>query len=478
MQSKLLSNAVLNVGKTVLGILFPLITYPYVSRILGVSNLGKYNFSYSVVSYFLLIAGLGISTYGIREGIRIRDDKEKFQKFVNEMFSINLISTIISYMLMFVLLFFVPSMKNYRISIIILSGEIIFTTLGVSWICNIYEDFFAIAIRTIGMQVLSLVLTFLFIKSTADLYKYEVVLLISNSGANFVNFFYVRKKYCKFSTTLKIEWRKHIKPIFIIFFTTIAITVYVSSDITMLGFMTNDFQVGLYATAAKIYTIIKNVLAAILLVMVPRFTIMFSKGGKTEVSEFFSNVFNILTLLMLPVCVGVFSLSEDIVLLISGQDYIDASQPLKILSIAIAFSLYSHMYTQCVLVPIKEEKIVFRATLISAVSNIVLNFILIPIWGISAAAFTTIIAELVTFLITFYCSRKFVDLIGIGRNLSSVVLGCLCICIICHFCSRIPLLLPRVGCSIVGSAVAYFFVLFLMRNSVLFQWMRLFVKNK
>lgn len=213
MQSKLLSNAVLNVGKTVLGILFPLITYPYVSRILGVSNLGKYNFSYSVVSYFLLIAGLGISTYGIREGIRIRDDKEKFQKFVNEMFSINLISTIISYMLMFVLLFFVPSMKNYRISIIILSGEIIFTTLGVSWICNIYEDFFAIAIRTIGMQVLSLVLTFLFIKSTADLYKYEVVLLISNSGANFVNFFYVRKKYCKFSTTLKIEWRKHIKPI-------------------------------------------------------------------------------------------------------------------------------------------------------------------------------------------------------------------------------------------------------------------------
>ena len=128
MKNQLAKNAVLNSAKTVLSILFPLITYPYVSRVLGAENLGIYNFSFSFLSYFLLIANLGVSTYGIREGTKLRYDKTKFEQFFSEIFSINIISTILSYILLVTCLFAIPSISDYKYSILTLSIEILFAT--------------------------------------------------------------------------------------------------------------------------------------------------------------------------------------------------------------------------------------------------------------------------------------------------------------------------------------------------------------
>ena len=463
------TNALLNTTKTVLGIIFPLITFPYVSRVLGVENLGIYNFSFSFLSYFLLIAALGISTYGIREGTQYREDKNKIQSFISELFSINMISTVAAYILLLLLLFLIPHMASYRKVILILSAEIIFTTLGVSWVCNVYEDFLAIAVRTIAFQILSLVLIFTFVRTADDLYKYVCILLISNSGANLVNFFYVRKKYCVFHLTCNIDWKKHLKPILIIFSTTVAITVYVSADTTMLGFMTNDYQVGLYGTAVKIYTIIKNILAAILMVLIPQFSLMFATGDRKRSDELFSKVFTALTVLMLPMCVGLFSLSDDIVLIISGKSFIGAAAPLRLLSIAIAFSLYAYLYTQCILIHIKKESIVFRATLISAIANIGLNFVLIPLWGINAAAITTIIAELITFLISFYYSRESVRILADKKDILSSLIGCGVILSICFLLRKIDILWIRIIASIIGSLIGYIFVLVIMKNTVILE---------
>lgn len=469
MGSRITKNALLNVTKTVLGILFPLITYPYVTRILGVNNLGIYNFSFSFLSYFLLLAGLGISTYGIREGTQYRENRQQIELFVSELFSINVISTLVSYALLLFLLVLIPFLGPYRKAILILSIEILLTTLGVSWVCNIFEDFFAIAIRTIIFQLLSLVLIFSFVNTVHDLYKYLFILVLSNSGANIVNFFYIRRRYCKFHFTKRMAWKTHLKPILIIFSTMVAITVYVSSDTTMLGFMTNDYQVGLYGTAVKIYTIIKNVLAAILLVLIPQFTLMFAKGDKDQTNELFSKVFNILTTLMLPICVGLFSLSEDVVLLISGNEFIGSASPLRLLSIAVAFSLYAYMYTQCVLIPTKKEKIAFRATIISASVNIVLNFVMIPIWGINAAAITTIIAEFITFGISFFYSRKTVNLCGVNRNLITTIVGCVCVLVVCTLCRGIDSLYLRILASVLGSVIIYSAALLISQNPVLKQ---------
>ncbi len=478
MHNRFALNAVLNTIKTTLGLFFPLITYPYITRVLGVENLGIYSFSSSFLSYFTLIAGLGISTYGIREGIQYRENKYKINILINELFSINIISTIIAYFLLFFTIYFIPFFSNYRVTIFILSAEIFFTTLGASWICNLYEDFVIIAIRTIIMQVISLILILIFVKTSNDFYKYIFILLISNSGANLFNYFYVQKKYCKFHFLFQCNLTQHLKPILIIFLTTVAITIYVSSDTTMLGFITNNYQVGLYGTAVKIYTIIKNILAAVLMVMIPQFTFLFSRGIKKSYNELFSKVFNILTVIMLPMCVGLFSLSDDIVLLISGKEFLGASHPLKFLSLAIIFSLYAYMYTQCILIPTRKERVVFKATLISAIVNIGLNFVFIPLWGINAAAFTTIIAEFITFIIAFYNSRNIVSLINVKNNFISVLLGCISILIVCLIFGNIDCYIARIISSILGSIIIYIMILLINKNYVLYQIKDMLSKKK
>ena len=148
-------NMILNAIKGLMSIFFPLISFPYVSKVLGVDNIGRYNFANSIISYFVLFAGLGINTYAIREGARLREKENEFRQFANEMFSINILSTIMSYVLFALLLIIVPKFQEYKTLLIILSLQIIFKTIGIEWIYSIYEDYAYITLRSIVFQVIS-----------------------------------------------------------------------------------------------------------------------------------------------------------------------------------------------------------------------------------------------------------------------------------------------------------------------------------
>ena len=251
---------------------------------------------------------------------------------------------------------------------------------------------------------------------------------------------------------------------------SLAINVYVNSDTTILGILTNDYQVGLYSTAAKIYTIIKNVLAAMLMVLIPRFSLLINKNNLSNANELFSKVFNTMSILLLPISVGLFMTSSDIILLVAGKNYLAGSEALKLLSVATIFSLFAYMYTQCILIPAKEENIVFKATLISAVANIILNLVLIPIFGMNAAAFTTIIAEFIVFYIAFKESNKIVKLEGIKRNLITVFWGCVIIIVVCAALDRlIQNAIIRLFASVFVSGILYGVTLILMRNEIVLE---------
>lgn len=464
-------NAVLNSIKTILGVIFPLITFPYISRVLNIDDIGKYNFSSSIVSYFILLAGLGITTYAVREGSKFRDNKEKLDEFVSQVFSINLIATIISYFLLFLCIFNIPKLQEYRTIILILSSEILFTTLGMGWIYNIFEEYVYITIRTIAFQIISLILIFIFVRISSDLYNYVAIVAFSSSGANVINFFCARK-YCKLKLKFDKATFKHLKPILIIFSTTIAITVYVSSDTTMLGLMTSNYETGLYSVSVKIYTILKNLLVSILIVLIPSFSIL-SDCDKGKFEELFAEVLNIMLLIILPIVVGLFMVSEDVIQLIAGSAYVEATTSLKLLSVAIMFSFLAYIYTQCVLIPFRKESIVLKATIISAVVNIVLNTILIPFWGINAVSFTTIIAELLVFLIGYKQSKKLVKVSELYSDLKSVIIGCICIGITCKLVSSIVSISHiRLIFSIILSIIIYVLVLLIYRNSVLVKYIQ------
>lgn len=459
-------NMLLNGIRSALSILFPLITFPYVSRVLGVEALGKFNFSNSIINYIILIAGLGISTYAIREGARIRDKKEEFQNFANQIFTINMISTLISYIIVFVLLL-IPSLQSYCALILILSIQVIFRTIGVDWLYSIYEDYLYITIRSIVFQILSIIFLFMFVHSESDLIFYTLIIVFANVGSNLLNYIH-SKKYCNFRLTNKLELKKHLSPILILFASQIAIVIYVSSDVTILGFMKGDYEVGIYSVSVKIYTIIKTFLASMIVVSIPRLSNILGTENNEEFKNVANDIYKTILTISLPAIIGLIILRKEILLIIAGEQYLDASLSLVLLSIAIICYLGAYFWGQCILVPNKEEQKVLYITIISAILNIVLNFILIPIYGLNAAAFTTIVGEGMAFILCKKYSKNFYESRGIISTLYKIIIGCVAIVLISLalklFISNMILYLII---TIVLSAICYFGIEILLKNESL-----------
>ena len=181
-------NAFLNGLRSVLNLIFPLITFPYISRVLSVNGIGIYNFSNTYIGYFILIAGLGIATYAVREGAKYRDNKEQIEEFSSEVFSINILATVIAYILLLLSLVIFKNLNNYVACILIFSIQILFTTLGTEWIYTIYQDYTYITIRSIIFKILSIILLFIFVKRPSDYLIYAAITVLASVGSNFLNF--------------------------------------------------------------------------------------------------------------------------------------------------------------------------------------------------------------------------------------------------------------------------------------------------
>ena len=397
--------AILNAINTVLGMLFPLITYPYITRVLGVENLGKINFSSAVVSYFALLSALGIYTYASREGAIVREDKKLFGYFANEVFTINCLSMCITYVIQFIMLFSVHKLKEYALLIFIQSLSILFTTIGVSWIYTIYEDYIYIVCRNVVFQIVSLVLLFCFVRTKDDYVIYTIIMAISSGGSNILNFFHARK-YVKLKIVKFRKCLKHIKSILIIFASSIASTIYVNSDNIILGFMWGDSPVGLYSIAVKIYSILKTLVNAVLGVALPRVTLLFSLEKHKEANDIIYIITQFLIFLIAPIVVGINILCNEVLYIVGGKQYLLANMSLRILMIAFVFSIFASLYSTLILLPKKHEKIIAVASTISALVNIVLNFFFIKFWKQNGAAFTTAISEIIVCCIYFYYSKK------------------------------------------------------------------------
>lgn len=452
-------NAFLNVIKQACSILFPLITYPYISRVLGSSSYGVYSFSDSIVSYAVLIAGLGISTYAVREGAPIRQDKEKINQFSSELFSINIISTIISYLLLVILTIVSTKIYADRNIIFIRSIMIILTTIGMDWVNNIYEDFTYLTVRYILFQSISLILMFIFVRSNSDIIAYTIITVLASAGGNLLNIFYFRR-YVRIR--LVIKWKslcKHVKPIMILFANNVAVAVYVNSDITMLGFYTANTNVGVYSLASKIYNLAKLMVNAIIMVMIPRLSYIVKKEDIYK--TYLSKTAKYLLYACLPIVCGFVILSKQILYLVGGNSYLKGALSLSILSLTIVGAIGGSFFGNCILLEHRKENIILFATTVSATLNVALNFLFIPRFGICGAAITTFIAEFVAFIIQASYSRKYISLKRfLDRSISYCLFGCVGIILICSLVSLLisNMIISLVVAIILSIAVYLFFI--------------------
>ena len=415
-------NAFFNTVKTIFGIIFPLITFPYISRILGAKNVGRISFASSIVNYVSLIASLGITTYAVRECSKVREDKEKLQSVSSEIFTINIISTIVAYIFMLIVLNSAKSLTEYRMIILIQSITVLFTTLGADWLNTTFEDFKFIAIRTIMVQFMSLVAMFIFVKNDTDYIRYATLLTLASSGANAINIFY-REKKCKIRLTRKMNIKRHMCPILLLFSMTLSQTIYVNSDITLLGIIRGDFEVGLYSTSVKLYNLVNSVIASVAWVVMPQISSYYSKKDYVNINRMLKYALNYIIILGVPCFVGVNVIAPQLVETIAGKDYLGAATSLRILSFALAFSLIGGFIGNIIMLPSGREKICLKACIISSVVNFVTNCVLIPKWGLNAAAFTTALAEFVGLAIVSLNIEKEIKFDNIKEIIRAPVIG-------------------------------------------------------
>lgn len=445
-------SALLNIIRKACMVAFPLVTYSYATRVLGPNGIGIHEFSQSVVSYFAMVAALGIMQYAVRDGGQLLKEHYKSREleaqrselddFASEVFSINVCMTVIAYVLMGVSIALFPLLRGYGVSIWIASSVILFTTVGVDWINSLFEDYLYLTIRYIIVSIVALVMLFVMVRSPEDVYKYIFIANFATIANGIMNFIYIRK-YVRLRFTFNLNLAKHALPIFTLFCNNVSAVIYLNSDVTILGILTDNKTVGLYGMPAKIYLMIKELVNAAIFVTIPRFSMYIADGKESTNEKYYDGLKKLagpLFTVLIPMCVGLNLMSRHVIFMVAGKDFMEGGSALDILAIAMFFAVGACFLAYAIVLPNKLEKYFLAASASAALVNIVLNFVMIPKMGFIAAAITTLIAEILVFTILLLVAAKVVKMSEVLtiRDIASTVIGSIyiaAVCIVANICS-------------------------------------------
>ncbi len=450
-----------------MALIFPLVTFPYVSRVLGPSGTGKVHYAQSIVSYFSMIAMLEINTYGLREAAKIRDDKEKLSKFYKEIMTINLASTVSAYILFFVALIVFKNLSEYKNLLLVTSASILFTTLGVEWLYGAVEDYTYITIRSIAFQFVGLILLFVLVKDSDDVLQYASLSVITNVGSNILNFFHC-KKYIYVFKKYSIEIKKHLKPIFILFGTTVAISVYTVLDTTMLGVICGDEQVGLYNAATKIDKIVMSLIVSVGAVVTPRMSNLI-ETNREYFERLLTKTCNLYLMLTIPCAAGLCFLAKPIILLFCGEQFASAVQTMQIMTPIIIFISFGQFFTNLIFTPMRKDKFSLFPVLAGALVNFILNSILIPKFYAFGAGIATVVAEFTVCITKFFLAKKLsINMKALFKNFYQYLISAVVMIFVLFAISLLKInMIFNLVLSILLGATIYGLILLLFKNEYL-----------
>ena len=458
-------NAALNLIRTMVGILSPLITFPYVSRVLQPENMGKLNWTNSISGYFGMLAALGFTTYALQQGARIRKDQEKTSEFLSQVFSMFFWTTVATTILMISMVFLVPRLRSYKSLFFILAAGLFLSVFSLEWVFILYEQLTYLTLRTLAVQLLCILCMFLFVRQKEDYVWYCAITILISNLANLVNLWQVQK-LVKLRLTLHCHWKKHIRPVMVLFVNNLAVMIYVDADTTMLGIFAGDIQVGLYGVATKIYTIIKTGMNAVLNVMIPQVVGLVTEEDNQPYQDYLEQIIKGVIILVLPVITGICMVHREIVVLTAGEAYAKSGNALMILSLALVFAILGAVLGNLVLLPHERSVQVLKATSAGAVTNIVLNLAAIPLWGINGAAATTVISEALVALMNIRQGKDLIAPMHLKETLIHSLLANLGIAVICLSLRKIlGIWWLYLLCAVILSMAAYAGILLLLKDT-------------
>lgn len=388
----LVRNFIMNALLTMSTILFPLITFPYASRILHPEGIGKVSLATSIITYFSRFAQLGIPTYGIRACARVRDDRKKLTRTAHELLMINLFMTAIAYVILFTVLAFVPRLREERILYFLMSVTILLTSLGMEWLYKALEQYSYITIRSIVFKIIALVALFLLVHSEKDYVIYGGITVLAASASNICNFVNAHK-YIDMKPVRGYQIAQHIRPALVFFSMVGATMIYTNLDTVMLGFMKTDVDVGYYNAAMKVKTTLVSLVTSLGAVLLPRLSYYIEHHRMEEFERISKKSISFIFWIAPALTLYFILFAGESIWFLSGSRYGSATVPMQILMLTLPLVGLTHMLGLQILVPQGKEKSVLYSYLTGAAVDLVLNMLFIPKYASTGAAIGTLAAE-------------------------------------------------------------------------------------
>ena len=392
-------NYIYNLVYQLLLMFIPLITTPYVSRVLGAENLGIYGYTLSIVTYFILFGSLGISMYAQREIAYVQNDIKKRSKVFFEIIIFRAVTMLISIVIFFI--FFVNG-SNYQFYYLIFSIELLGNILDITWFFQGLEEFKKTVTRNIIVKLMSVISILVLVKTKDDLFIYILIYVVSNFIGKASLWIYM-PKYIEKIKLKQLNIIKHLKPTLWLFLPQIAMQVYTVLDKTMIGMIiSNKSEVGFYEQAQKIINLCITIVTSLGIVMVPRMANTYINGDKKQIETYVKNSLKFVYFLALPILVGINLVSAQFVPIFFGEGYERVIPLINVISPIILLIGISNVTGTQYLLPTKKQKKFTISVVLGAIFNFIFNIILINKYGAIGASIGTVIAELVVTVVQIY----------------------------------------------------------------------------
>ena len=465
------SNLIYNSIRIVIKMFFPIIILPIITKKMGPERFGLIEYALSIVSYFMLFSSLGIHNYGAREVSISRGSKVKLSKLVLELYYLLLIISSISLLVYLCLIFFINEFRSHILLYLIFGLQVLFTiTSSGEWIYEGLEDQRFITYRTFFVQLLFIFLVYWIINSSNDYLLYALLLSLVNPASTLINIFFLRRsiKVKRFKIHF-LSIFKHLKYVLITFGAQISTLIYTQSGITIIGAFSTMTAVGYYSVAVKFFRLSTILWAAFSGTLIPRLTYYWSNKKVESYQKLGNNILSLLILVAVFINLIIFSLSDSIITIFAGSEYIDSILTLKILSFGILGSAFSYFFGIIILYSQKQESKFLQATFSVAILNVILNLVVISLSSYNAVAIVSVLSEYFCFTyltLRFRSNYKMLEIIT-GNNIKSLFAGFLSGIVLYNLLQYITNPFLQVATGVIVGGFLYILLLFLFKHSYL-----------
>ncbi|MDM1556711.1 oligosaccharide flippase family protein [Chryseobacterium indologenes] len=417
-------NYILSALRILTSAIVGLLIMSHANKVLGAVIIGKIEYASTIINYFIMFSALGIPMYGVREVAKQKKNKKELSKTLIELISILFVTTVISYLVLFTLLYGFDFFTEYKSLILLLSIIIFLTNAGADWFFVGMENQMYITVRFILIRLIALIILYLYVNSKDDDLIYVIVTILYLCGSNIFNFYFLYKNIQFNEVSFReLNFKRHIRPVMTIFIAAISVNIYLQLDSFLIGHIAGDKYLGYYAASNKLIRLATTFISVAGLVLIPRLSVYWD----TDMNEYFNMLgksFSLILTFFIPASLYFFIFARQVIMIMAGEDFYPAIFTMKLLAPICIIAGIVYFLGYLVLFIQKKEKIYTYAVILSAGFSVIVNLYAIREWQQNGAAVTQICAEIlaIAFMLAFIWKELPRNLV-FNRNLIKILLS-------------------------------------------------------